>query len=128
MRGGRHGVVILPLVFCIGVGCHQGEPDCVMPPCPLPVAIVATVTSAAGGAVAGLTLTLSGAAAGSAQCNAGANATLCFVPGLPGVYNLRFAAPGFQEKMLSVTVQGTTPACGCTSLERQELDVVLSPT
>jgi len=98
-----------------------------MPPCPLPVAITLNATSAAGGPVPGLTLTLSGAASGSGQCTGGASATSCFVPGAPGTYNLQLTAAGFQEKTLSVVVPGSTPQCGCASVETQQVSVVLTP-
>jgi hypothetical protein len=122
-------VLGLALVLGACIGCGEPmKPDCVMPPCPLPTAIVAQVFSASGGPVANVTLTLSGAASGSAQCNADATTTVCFVPGMPGRYDLLFAAPGFQVKPLSVAVQGSTPACGCTSVVQQNVVVVLTPS
>ena len=125
---GRRGFAGLTLLACVSVGCrHQTEADCVMPPCPLPVAIMLSVTSAAGGPVPGVTLTLSGAASGSAQCTDGAPATLCFVPGMPGTYNLQLAAAGFQGKTLSVVVPGSTPQCACASVETQRVSVALTP-
>ncbi len=128
MTDGHRRLARLALTLSVCAGCnHQSEPDCVMQPCPLPLAIMVRVASATGGPVPGLTLTLSGAAAGSGQCSADASTSVCVVPGMPGTYNLRFAAPGFQEKKLSITVQGSTPPCGCTSVQRQDLDVVLSP-
>ena len=128
MTDGHCRLAGLALALAVGAGCNQqSEPDCIMPPCPMPLAIMVRVTSATGGPVPGLTLTLSGAAVGSGQCSADASTSSCFVPGMPGTYNLRLAAPGFQEKTLSITVQGSTPPCGCTSVQRQDLDVVLSP-
>jgi hypothetical protein len=128
MTDGHRPLAGVALALAVGTGCnHQSEPDCVMPPCPLPLAIMVRVTSATGGPVPGLTLTLSGAAAGSRQCSADASTSSCVVAGMPGTYNLRLAAPEFQEKTLSITVQGSTPPCGCTSVQRQDLDVVLSP-
>jgi hypothetical protein len=113
----------------VGVGCGDPmKPDCIMPPCALPMAIVARVSSASGGPVPGLTLTFSGAASGSAQCTADSTGTACYVPGMPGKYDLLFAAAGFGVKALSVTVQGTTPSCGCTSVEQQDVVVVLTPS
>ncbi|HVN32553.1 MAG TPA: hypothetical protein VMT45_11265 [Thermoanaerobaculaceae bacterium] len=92
------------------------------------MAIVLSVTSAGGGPVPGLTLTFSGAAVGSGQCDAGPSSTSCVVPGMPGTYELRLTAAGFQEKTLTVAVQGSTPPCGCTSVETRQLDVVLQPS
>jgi len=92
------------------------------------MAISLTVTSSAGGAVPGLMLTLSGAGSGSGQCMAGEAATTCIVPGMPGTYGLQLTAPGFVDKTLSIVVTGNTPACGCTSVDMQRLEVVLTPT
>jgi hypothetical protein len=92
----------------------------------MPMAIVVRVTSTLGGPVPGLALTLSGAAPGSGQCIGGESATSCVVPGMPGTYSLRLAAAGYQEKALSVTVQGSRPACGCTFVQTRQLDVVLT--
>jgi hypothetical protein len=128
MTGGHRGVLGLSVVLCACIGCGgPTNPDCLQPPCALPIAIVARVSSASGGSVPGLILTLSGAASGSAQCNPDAGTTLCIVPGAPGRYDLLFAAPGFAAKTLSVTVQGSTPACGCTSVQQQDVAVVLTP-
>jgi hypothetical protein len=119
----------LALLLCVSMGCnHQTQPDCLMPTCPLPVAIVVSATSAAGGPVPGLTLTLSGAASGSGQCTGGASATSCVVPGMPGAYNLQLTAAGFQDRTVSVVVAGSTPQCGCTSVETQQVSVVLTPS
>jgi hypothetical protein len=128
--GGRFDRAIsgLAAILVACTGCSgPTKPDCLRPPCPLPIAIVVRVSSASGGPVPGLTLTLSGAASGSVQCNADAGTTSCVVPGPPGRYDLLFAAPGFAAKTVSVTVQGSTPACGCTSVERQDVVVVLTP-
>ena len=129
MTDGFRGVLGLAVVLGAGIGCSEPtKPDCLRAPCPLPIAIVVRVSSASGGPVPGLTLTFSGAASGSAQCNADAGTTSCIVPGTPGRYDLLFAAPGFAAKTLSVTVQGNTPACGCTSVEQQNVSVVLTPS
>ena len=128
MRSCRRELVSLALLIGAGAGCdHQAEPDCIMPPCPMPMAITASVSSAAGGPVPGLTLTLSGATSGSGQCTGGQTTTECVVPGMPGTYNLQFTAAGFQEKTVSVVVQGSTPPCGCTSVQVQQVTVVLTP-
>jgi hypothetical protein len=64
---------------------------------------------------------------GSGQCTAKQSTTECVVPGMPGTYNLQFTAPGFQDKTLSVVVQGNSPPCGCTSVQIQQVAVVLTP-
>jgi hypothetical protein len=124
---GRWKLASLALIY-VSAGCGgQIRPDCVMPPCAMPMAIIASVTSAAGGSVPGLTLTWSGATSGSGQCTAAESATECVVPGLPGTYNLQLAAVGFQDQTLSLVVTGSTPACGCTSVQTQRVSVVLTP-
>ena len=118
----------LALLLCVSTGCNrQTQADCVMLPCPLPVAIMLSATSAAGGPVFGLTLMVSGAASGSGQCTGGASATSCVVPGMPGTYDLQLTAAGFQDRTLSVVVPGSTPQCGCTSVQTQQVTVVLTP-
>ena len=121
-------LISLALLIGVSVRCnHQAEPDCIIPPCPMPTAIMATATSAAGGPLPGLTLTVSGATSGSGQCTAGQSTNECVVPGLPGTYNLEFAAAGFEGKTLIVVVTGSMPPCGCTSVQIQHVAVVLGP-
>ncbi len=124
---GRRMLACMALVGGLLVGCgHGSQPDCVMPPCALPMAIVVSVSSEAGHAIPGLTLILSGAMTGSAQCNVDASATTCFVPGVAGTYDLAFAAPGFQRKEITVVVSGSSPACRCPTVETQQTRVVLT--
>ena len=77
--------------------------------------------------MAGLTMAVSGAASGSGPCSGGDAVTLCTVPGMPGTYNIRLSAAGFQEKTLSVTVEGSSPPCACPSVQTQRLSVALTP-
>ena len=129
MTDGLRGVLGLAVVLGVGIGCgHAMKPDCVTPPCAMPMAIVARVSSADGGPVPGVTLTISGAAVGAGQCTTDAGTTTCYVPGMPGRYDLLFGAPRFEAKSLSVTVQGSTPSCGCTSVEEQDVIVALTPS
>lgn len=128
MSASRRTLASLAGLLCLTGACrHPTESDCVRPPCPLPFAIMLTATSAAGGPVAGLTLTFSGAAVGSGQCLADQSVTSCLVPGYPGTYNLKLVAPAFEDKTLNVKVTGTTPACGCSSVATQHVNVVLTP-
>ncbi len=128
MRNHHRGIVRLAFLICVSTACnYEAEPDCIPPPCPMPIAIKASVSSSAGGAVPGLTLTLSGATSGPGQCTAGQSTTECIVPGMPGTYFLQFTAAGFQDKTLSVVVPGSTPPCGCTSVQIQQVTVVLTP-
>jgi hypothetical protein len=118
----------LGLLLAAHVGCgHAAEPDCVVPPCPIPLAIVINSTSAAGGPVANLLLTVSGASTGFGPCSAGDALTQCRVSGTAGTYNLRLTAAGFEEKAFSVTIEGSSPPCGCPTVQPQQIDVVLTP-
>jgi hypothetical protein len=115
----------LSVLVGVTLGCGgQSGPDCLALPCPLPAAITLNVTSAGGGPVADLTLHWGG---NSVPCTAQAAATTCVVPGAPGTYSLELAAPGFADKALTVVVPGSTPPCGCPSVEMQRVDVVLTP-
>jgi hypothetical protein len=58
----------------------------------------------------------------------GESASSCFEPGVPGTYNLRLTAPGFQDATLRVVVPGTTPECGCPTVQAQQVSVVLTPS
>ena len=125
----RLGRARLALLLGVCAGCGGStQPDCVRPPCALPLAIRLSVTSAAGGPVPGLTLTFSGAASGSASCTVGQSATSCIVPGSAGTYELRLTASGFQEKTLTVAAQGSTPPCGCPLVTTEERNVVVDPS
>jgi hypothetical protein len=126
MTGVGRALAILALLVGISAGCTQ--PDCIMPPCPMPIAIRVTVTSAAGGPVPGLTMTVSGSVSSSGPCATGESASSCFEPGVPGTYNLRLTAPGFQDATLRVVVPGTTPECGCPTVQTQQVSVVLTPS
>ena len=106
---------------------HPTESDCMQVPCPLPFAITLTVSSAAGGPVPDLTLTVTGRVSSTGPCSVGPSATSCLVAGTAGTYDLQLAAAGFQDKTLSVTVAGSSPACGCPSVQTQHVDVVLTP-
>ncbi len=91
-------------------GCGQAtRPDCLARPCAMPVAIRLNVTASGGGPVAGLSLTVSGAATGAGSCTASDSASACVVPGTAGRYDLLLKAPGFADKTMSVVVTGDTP-------------------
>ena len=125
---GFRTLLLLSLLVCAGAGCgHATQPDCVAVPCPIPMAIMLSVTSQAGGSVPGLTVTISGSASGAAQCTAGASVTSCAVLGTAGTYNLFLSAAGFQDQSLSVVVPGSTPACGCPTVQALQVSAVLTP-
>ena len=118
-------LLLLGLLACTCAGCAQST--CVQPPCALPTAIVLSVTSAAGGPVPGVTVTISGSLSTQEPCTPGASATTCGVLGTAGTYNLLLSAAGFQDKALSVVVSGDTPACGCPTVQTQHVSTVLTP-
>jgi hypothetical protein len=98
--------------------------DCLVLPCPLPLAVTVKLTDAStGDPVNGATLHVSGAATAIISCNG-----LCYVPGTAGTYVLDISAPGFQSRQLTVVVQGTNPQCGCPTVVAQQLGIALSPS
>ena len=128
MQGSRKRFGAVTALAAVIAACnHDSQPDCLSLPCPLPLAITLNVTSAAGGPVAGVALTVAGALTGTGSCTQGNATTTCIVPGASGNYDLRLTAPGFVDKTISVAVTGTTPACGCPKVDPQSLDVVLTP-
>jgi hypothetical protein len=111
------------------VSCTPEDRACLALPCPLPLALTIRVTGA-GGPVPGVTVGVSGAVSGMAQCEVRDSATLCYVPGTAGRYDLDIAAPGFQRVVESVRVQGSQESdrpCACPTVIEQQLDVVLVP-
>ena len=47
---------------------------------------------------------------------------------MAGTYTLVVAAPGYESAERTVDVQGSTPECGCASVQTQDLTFVLTPT
>ena len=106
------------LAFAIA-GC---DGDCLMPPCPLPIAVVVEITSASSGAaVSGASITVSGAS--TVPCDSS-----CTIMGYAGTYTLDVSAPGYQGTVRTVLVHGSTPACGCASTEPEQVSIALTPT
>ena len=98
--------------------------ECLMPPCPLPIALIVNVTGGTPGApVTGAVVQVSGAIFGTIPCS-----TSCYVPGTAGTYNLDVTAPGFEALRRTVTVQGTNPSCGCPTVVPEKVTVALVPT
>ncbi len=126
---GARELASLALLAFVGTGCgQQTEPDCIVHPCPPPMAIFVSVRSAAGGPVGGLTVRFSGASSGSTQCTVGESASSCYVSGMAGTYDLQLTAAGFKDQVLSVVVPGITPPpCGCTFVDTQQVSVVMTP-
>ena len=114
-------------MVCIAACSGRDAADCIIPPCALPVAVeVAVTSSGAGGPVPGAFVTASGAMSGQGFCRQGA-ATTCDVMGAVGTYELDVGAPGYQTVHRQVVVAGTTPACGCTSVDTQRITLALVP-
>jgi hypothetical protein len=107
----------------LAAGCG-GDETCVVVPCPLPLAVSLTVTSAAGGAVAGAVVTVSGRVSGTIPCSASGG---CDMLGPAGTYELDITAPGYRAAHRTVVVPGTNPDCGCATTTPQHVDVALTP-
>jgi hypothetical protein len=124
----RVRATLIVSALALGFGsCGHGEPECLALPCAIPLAIQMSVTSGRGGPVADVAVTISGAVTGAASCNTDPTATVCYVAGVAGTYELEITARGFQTSRRTVTVSGTTPECGCPAATTVRLDVVLDP-
>ena len=105
------------------LGCSNS--DCVTPPCPSTVAMVVSVTSIISGLpISGATVQLVGSTA--IPCNQPPGST-CSIPGGVGTYELDVSAPGFQTMHRTVVVTGTAPACGCGTVNTENVTVGLVP-
>ena len=101
-----------------------GSGDCFNPPCPLPVAIVVTVKSATTDTLlTAAALSVAGEIVSSERCGRGQ----CPVPGGAGTYTLTISAPEFQSLQQTLTVSGSSAACGCGSVATKQDTVALSP-
>jgi hypothetical protein len=78
-----------------------------------------------GGPVSGAFVEVSGAVIATILCSSQTDTTVCAVPGYAGKYNLEVGAAGFQTTQRGVTVQDTTPACGCATVATEHLSVAL---
>jgi hypothetical protein len=110
------GALLLSVSACHGADCFRG-------PCPIPVALNVTVTSAAAGvSITNATISVTGAVLTSFPCTGG----VCFVTGYAGTYEVDISAPGYQSVHRQVVVQGSNPECGCASTRTQQLAVALA--
>lgn len=96
---------------------------CILPPCAIPLAVTVTVTTASGAAISGAFVRRS-IDGSPAACDVGG---VCTIPGTAATYELDIGAPGFTTVHRSVVVTGTTPECGCPSVNAQRLAVALTP-
>ena len=96
--------------------------DCLALPCPMPMALFVDVTAAAtGGPVTGAVVKVSGATIFTTPCPES-----CAVPGYAGTYVVDVEAPGFQNAHRTITVDGTSPDCGCPTTAAQRVSVALA--
>jgi hypothetical protein len=115
----------------LGVTLASCRTECTLPPspsspCPLPLALTINVTAVpTGRPVSGAFVEVSGALIATISCSTGTDTTVCYVPGYAGKYNLEVGAAGFQRTQRSVTVQDTTPSCGCATVATEHLSVAL---
>ena len=114
----RCGALALSAISC-------GTDPCLIAPCPLPFAVTITVTSSISGASVNGSF-VQNPPSDPLPCN-GSPGTTCAVFGSAGTYQLDIGAPGFQTVHRTVEVQGTTPECGCPTVETTQLDVALVP-
>ena len=107
---------LLPLAACGGAAA-----ECVTWPCPQPIAIALTISTAVTGAGVPLTtVDVSGAMRSSFSCSG-----TCRISGTAGTYHIVAHAPGFEPVERSIEVRGTTPACGCATTVVQDVTIVL---
>ena len=115
--------VVIPLV---ALACKT---DCVQTAlCVLRTALTVTVTSSTSGApVTGAFVQVSSpASTGPIPCNQ-APGTTCAIPGYSGTYVMTIGAPGFQSAQRTQVVGGSTPDCGCATVDTRHVDVALVP-
>jgi hypothetical protein len=109
----------------LGVASVRCGHECELPPCPVTIAVVITVT-AAGGPLSAVVVQVSGARAATIPCSSTSSiGAMCYVAGSAGTYELEVSALGFQSAHRTVTVEGTTPECGCDAVVTAPVYVVL---
>ena len=116
----RRFVAVTGITLSIAA-CKQ---ECLLPPCPLPIALEVVVTSTTSGTgVPGTALAITGAESATVLCD-----SACTISGYAGTYTLNVTAPGYQAAVRTVVVRGSHPSCGCASTETQQVSFVLTPT
>jgi hypothetical protein len=108
------------------IGCDSADEACVTPPCLMPIAMNVTVTSSvSGGSVPGAFVSIPNYSP-NIPCTQSPGTT-CIIPGGAGTYELDVGAPGFQSVHRTIVVTGTSPRCGCPTVESQQVSVALVP-
>lgn len=112
---------VLAIALVLGLAACGGE--CLALPCAMPMAADVVVTSAITGAgVIGVSLAVSGPVTTTMPCDSS-----CVVSGYAGTYTLVASAPGYQSLERTVAVRGVTPACGCASVQTEQVTLALTP-
>ena len=108
--------------FVFAAGCGGGA-DCLALPCALPLAINAKVVDKATGAALKVHVEVTGGMTGSLDCD-----SVCFIPGVAGVYHLAVTAAGYASSTTDVTVADAKPtsACGCEQINAQTITISLA--
>ena len=116
-------LLAVPLLTC------SHDATCVFYPCPLPLAVVASVSAAnAPAGIPGLVLTVSGTFTESAPCSQ-APVSTCQVYGGTGTYHVQVSAPGYATAQLDLTVTGTDAGCNtCGHVDTQRPSITMQPT
>jgi len=115
-------VLALATVAVMITSCGVVGHDCLALPCPLPLALTIDVTAQDSGAhVNGAVVRVSGPVMTTMTCN-----QTCYLPGYAGTYVLDVEAPGFQSAHHTITVDGTTPDCGCPTTAARHVSIVLA--
>ncbi len=100
-----------------------GGAECFAVPCPESFALSVSVVSSVDDAVVpGVIVETSGGAISSQSCSG-----TCLVPGPAGTYHVKVTAPLFKDVDTTLVVTGTTPSCGCPTVDEKRLVVRMSP-
>jgi len=126
--GHRTKLALRPALLTASLLACGSDQPCVYYPCPQPTAAVLSVSAAnAPGGIAGLALSINGAAASSGFCVPDAIST-CRVFGGTGTYVVLVSAPGYKTTQLNLIVTGTDAGCNtCGKIDTQNLSVIMQP-
>ena len=114
-----YGVIVLSV---LAAAC--GGAECFAVPCAQPLALsVSVVSNVDESVVPGAVVETSGGTISSQACQG-----TCVVPGSAGTYNVKVTAPSFKELDTVLVVTGTTPSCGCPTVDERRLVVKLLPS
>ena len=114
----------MALVLVFAIPACENHSECLMPPCPLHVAVRVDISSATtGSAIHSASVAVSGPTVSTVPCDSS-----CAIFGNDGKYTLNVTAPGYQGMERSVVVPGSAPACGCASVQTQQVTFALTPS